>query len=226
MARKVAVASAACRSWCDHARGRRIVLFQKTLGVLLVCLGLFAVGNPARALLIGPGEAIEVTFDFSAPPDAGGNTVDLLYMTITPIISSGPTISVLSQLFDGATLLGGGVQSISAFTGFSDGIYGNAFPANLDSVRDGTIDGRIVLTPTFPGGTGFMEFDPANLKVGAAHAVTTERVLFASPNPTVLSVGTTVSAVPVPAALLLFASALAAVVAALFRRRLRGEAAA
>jgi hypothetical protein len=196
--------------------------FLQRLVVVLVCLGAVAAGNPAQALLVGPGDSVEVTFAFTTPPNAGGNAIDLLVLTTTPFTASGPGITVNASLYDGAALLGSGIRPSAALISFSDGLYTNAIAANLDSVRTGAIDGRIVFTPNFADDAGFIDFDPDNFDVRGAHGFTSS-VILASPGAAIRSVEIPVAQTPVPPALLLFASALAALGIALYRRRPRSR---
>jgi len=223
MAGRVELASAARRL----GRGGAVAWGSRLSFFVLCCLSIFAAGSPARALVIGPGDSLEVTFVFASPPSAGSETIDLLVLTTTPFSASGPGIAVTAQLYDGATLLASGVRPSAALITFSDGAYGDAIAASLDTLRNGTIQGRIVLTPDFAGDTGYINFTPENFQVRGAHGFT-QSVILASPGADILSVGipsrtpnTPVAATPVPAAMLLFGSALAVLVVACLRRRPR-----
>jgi len=192
-------------------------------GGALFCLLAFSAGNPARALIVGPGDSLEVTFAFATVPDAGGMTIDLLALTTTPFSASAPNIAVAAQLYDGAALLGSGLRPSAALVSFSDGLFTNAITALLDPVRDGSIAGRVVFTPIFPGDVGFINFDTANFRVRAGHGTSGSGALLATPDAAISSVRVPVAATPAPAALLLFVSALAALSFVFYRRRAPGS---
>lgn len=113
-------------------------------------LALLAAAGPASALSIGPGQGIEVPFSLSAPA-VGADTLTFNLVGVVALGLSTMTV----ELYDGATLLAAvNAVPISGIAGFVD--VGSAWETNhtaadLTSVRDGTIDGRIRVLPDFPG---------------------------------------------------------------------------
>jgi hypothetical protein len=107
--------------------------------------------GPAGALSLLPGETLVLPFSFSEPPVAITGDVDVVVFDVTLGPSSGLQ-GFTVELRDGATLLGSqttGVQQLWAFTSPGSSFTLNAAPADLDPVRDATIDGSIRLTPHF-----------------------------------------------------------------------------
>jgi hypothetical protein len=166
---------------------------------------------PVAALTIGPGEGIEVPFSLTAPA-AGADTLTFNLVGVAAVGVATMTV----ELYDGATLLAtvGGVP-IAGIAGFVDAGSDwttNEAPADLTTLRDGTIDGRIRVLPDFAGG-GSLTADVSpitSLLVGSGTGAA-ELLPIAG----VLSVGEA-STVPEPAFGLLLVAA-----ASRFRRRLR-----
>lgn len=179
--------------------------------------------HPASALLVGPGDSVEVTFFFASPPDVGGEVIDFLALTTTSFSSSGPGIAINAQLFDGAALLGSGNRPSAAFISFSDGLFGNAVAASLGSLTDSGFQGRILFTPLFVDAGDFINFDVDNFNVRAGHG-SVGSVLLQQDGATITSVSIPTVETPIPAAALLFFSALAVLGIVVFRRK-RGESA-
>ena len=193
--------------WGTAAKAVRQVLF---CAALLSGLSLSSAGN---AMVVGPGEAFQIDFSFSAAPVIPGG-VDGLALTAGGTTSSGPGIPVNVALFDGSTLLGAGDGPFSALTAFvAPFSLFNGITANLDTVIDGTIDGQIRITPDFPGGSGFLNFGTATLVIQAFRGTSPTGVAlgqqFATIESTsVVSATPPVSEIPLPAALPLLLSAL------------------
>lgn len=194
------------------------------LGLLMLCTVVDGWRKPALALLVGPGDSVEVTFFFASPPDVGGPAIDFLALTTTPFTASGPGIAINAQLFDGVALLGEGTRPSAAFVSFSDGDFGNAIAASLGGITDPGFQGRILFTPVFPVGTGFIDFDPDNFNIRAGHGTTTG-VLLQEESASITSisippeVGVPTAVTPAPAALVLFFSGLVVLGFVLFGRR-------
>lgn len=222
MAGLVGLTSAARRKMRARAIGR-LTFF---LGIFVFCAALDGWRQSASALVVGPGDSVEVTFFFASPPNVGGDTIDFLALTATPFTSSGPDITATAQLFSGPALLGSGALPSAAFIAFSDGLYANAIPATLSSITAAGFQGSILFTPVFPGGVGYIEFNLANFNVRAGHGNSATGVLLAQDGATITSISIPTVETPVPAALLLFFSALAALGGVLVRRRGGGEEAA
>jgi hypothetical protein len=186
---------------------------------------LLSIAQPAGALMIGPGQSLEVDFAFGAAPvfsTGGSPPLTLPPDVLTFRILLGPGTSGLAGLevecWDGATLLG------SRSGGSSPLIWGFADPASrwpaalnrvdvdLASVVAGTIQGMIRLVPTFASGGGSLEITFIEILSGATDAAGS--LLVASPSPTLSAP----RLLPEPAAALLLAAALGGVAAS---RRLR-----
>lgn len=167
--------------------------------------------NDAAALLVQPGQALEVTFSFFNTPPVVPGGVDVLALTTSPFSASGPGISVNAELFDGATPLGSGTVASAAIAPFvSAGSLFDGVTANLATVVDGTIDGLIRITPKFTEADGFIEFTFANFNIRASRGTSANGQIFAAPFARVVSaeVVSAVSHVPLPAAFLLLLSGL------------------
>lgn len=190
--------------------------------VLLVGSAGHYAGN---AMVVSSGEAFEINFTFPAAPVIPGGAIDTLVLTNSGASTSGPGIPVTAELFDGGTLLGAGNVPFSALTAFVAPLSLFAgIGANLDPVIDGSIDGKIRLTPNFAGGVGFIDFGPATLIVEAVRATGPGSAIRGQQFATIGSAAVvpatpSVSEVPLPAALPMLLSALAALGLALRRRR-------
>jgi hypothetical protein len=113
-------------------------------------LALLATAAPASALSIAPGQVLEVPFSLTAPA-AGADTLTFRLAGVVALGVSTMTV----ELYDGAALLAA-VSSVpvAAIAGFVDAGSDwetNHAAADLASVRDGTIDGRIRVLPDFTG---------------------------------------------------------------------------
>jgi hypothetical protein len=181
------------------------------LAALLLASAGLILGAPraAGAIPLSPGETLEIAFFFSSAPVALTGEVDAVVLDIGMSGASGLEGFSIA-LLDGAALLGSqttGVQTLWAFTSPGSGFTLNAVPAELDTVREGSIDGRIRLTPHFadsalaPG----VEVTFTNLSVGRG-GTPPSGLVDAEPAPTVLP------AVVVPEPALLSLLALAALV--------------
>jgi len=219
MASRVALAPAARRDLRVAAAARPMHLFC----IAVVCLAVYTWSTAASALVVGPGDSVEVTFAFPSPPDVGGGAIDFLALTTTPFSASEPDIAVSAQLFDRGALLGSGVRPSAALISFSGGLFANAIVASLSSVTDADFQGRILFTPIFAADAGFLDFDPVNFNVRAGHG-SAGGVLLAQDGAVLRSVGIPTVETPTPAALLLFVSALAVLGIALYWRRSRDRA--
>ena len=194
----------------------RAVAFAVTL------LGGLSISSTGNALVVGPGEAFQIDFSFSAAPVIPGGA-DGLVLTASGTTTSGPGIPVNAALFDGPTLLGAGEVPFSIVTAFvSPFSLFSGITANVDPVVDGSIDGRIRITPDFPGGDGFLDFSTATLIIRAIRGTPTGVVLAPETATieatTVVSETPPVSEVPLPASLFLLLSALAVLGFVIWRR--------
>lgn len=193
------------------ASPRAVSRCVSVLFLVLTLLPLSGFRNDAAALLVTPGQALEVTFSFFNTPPVVPGGVDVLALTTPPFTASGPGIAVNAELFDGATLLGSGSVSSAAIVPFvSAGSLFDGVTANLASVVDGTIDGLIRITPLFTEADGFIEFTFANFNIRAGRGTSANGQIFAAPFARVQSaeVVSAVSPVPLPAAFILLLSGL------------------
>lgn len=185
--------------------------FVSILLLVIALLPLSGWRNDAAALLVKPGQALEVTFTFfNTPPNVPGG-VDVIALTTTPFAASASGISVVADLFDGATLLGSGTVASAAIVPFvSPGSLFGGVQSNLATVVDGTIDGLIRLTPSFTDADGFLEFTFANFNIRAGRGTSETGQILAAPFARVSSaeVVSAVSHVPLPAAFILLLSSL------------------
>ena len=193
------------------ASPRAVARYVSILFLVLTLLPLSGWRNDAAALLVNPGQALEVTFSFfNTPPFVPGG-VDVLALTTTPFTASGPGISVNAELFDGATSLGSGIVASAAIVPFvSAGSLFDGVTSNLATVIDGTIGGLIRITPIFTEADGFIEFTFANFNVRAGRGTSAQGQVLAAPFARVQSaeVVSAVSPVPLPAAFILLLSGL------------------
>jgi hypothetical protein len=209
-------------------RGKAAANLSLLLCVFALGFGIDAWRKPAMALFVAPGDSVEVAFFFESPPNVGGAAIDFLALTTTPFSASGPGIAIHAQLFDGTTLLGSGMRPNAALISFTDGAFSNAIPASLGSVTDPGFQGRIRFTPDFPGGAGFIDFDPDNFNARAGHGNPTG-VLLQQDGATIASVSVSADVAipttetPAPAALFLFFSGLVVLGFVLIWRRQKDE---
>jgi hypothetical protein len=122
---------------------------RRVLGSIGV-LALLGAAAPAQALTLGAGQGIEVPFSLTAPATGA----DTLTFNLVGVVALGVSTMTL-ELYDGTTLLAA-VSSVpvSGIAGFAEpgSLWEtNHAAADLASVRDGTIDGRIRVLPEFPG---------------------------------------------------------------------------
>lgn len=193
------------------ASPRAVSRYVSILFLVLTLLPLSGWRNDAAALLVKPGQALEVTFTFFDTPPVVPGGVDVIALTTPPFTASGPGISVNAELFDGATSLGSGVVASAAIIPFvSTGSLFDGVTSNLATVIDGTIDGLIRVTPIFTDADGFIEFTFANFNIRAGRGTSAQGQIFAAPFARVASaeVVTAVSPVPLPAAFVLLLSGL------------------
>ncbi len=193
------------------ASPRAVSRCVSVLFLVLTLLPLSGWRNDAVALLVQPGQALEVTFSFFNTPPVVPGGLDVLALTTTPFTASGPGISVNAQLFDGGTSLGSGVVGSAAIVPFvSAGSLFDGVSTDLTSVVDGTIDGLIRITPNFTESDGFIEFTFANFNIRAGRGTSANGQIFAAPFARVQSaeVVSAVSTVPLPAAFILLLSGL------------------
>lgn len=180
------------------------------LFLVLTLLPLSGWRNDASALLVKPGQALEVTFTFFDTPPVVPGGVDVLALTTTPFSPSSPGITVDAELFDGAMSLGSGTVASAAIIPFiSAGSLFDGVSSNLATVVDGTIDGLIRVTPNFTDADGFIEFALANFNIRAGRGTSAQGQIFAAPFARVASAEVVaVSPVPLPAAFVLLLSGL------------------
>lgn len=193
------------------ASPRAVLRCVSILFLVLTLLPLSGWRNDAAALLVTPGQALEVTFTFFDTPPVVPGGVDVLALTTTPFLASGPGISVDAELFDGATSLGSGTVASAAIVPFvSAGGLFDGVTSNLATVIDGTIDGLIRITPNFTDADGFIEFTFANFDIRAGRGTSERGQILAAPFARVASaeVVSAPSPVPLPAAFLLLLSGL------------------
>lgn len=175
------------RGGLDGWRGRR----RRLAALAIVGAGLTLVaGRGAAAIPLAPGETLVLPFVFSSPPDAPGGEVDAVVFDIGFSGASG-LVGFTVELRDGAALLGAqttGVQTLWAFTTPGSGFTLNAVSADLDPLRDGTIDGNIRLTAHFDPGAIAPGLDVTftTLSVGRGGA-SSSSLVDAEPAPTLLA---------------------------------------
>ena len=194
----------------------------RAVAFAVALLGALSVSSTGNALVVGPGEAFQIDFSFSAAPVIPGG-VDGLVLTASGTATSGAGIPVNSALFDGPTLLGAGDVPFSALTAFvSPFSLFSGITANVDPVVDGSIDGRIRITPDFPGGDGFLDFSTATLIIRAIRGTPTGVILAPETatieSTAVVSATPAVSEIPLPASMFLLLSALAVLGFIIWRR--------
>lgn len=189
-------------------------MLQRTMRAILggVGLGALAAAAPAAALSIGPGQGIEAPFSLTAPAPAA----DTLTFNLVSVSAVGVSTMTV-ELYDGATLLasvsGVPVTGVAGFVDAGSLWTTNAVSADLSSVRDGTIAGRIRVLPDF-GGAGSLDAQVSPVtSFAVGHGTDVASI---APIAGVLSVGEEF-AVAEPAAALLLAAA-----AGLRLRRRRG----
>jgi hypothetical protein len=193
------------------ASPRAVSRFVSILLLVSVLLPLSGWRNDAAALLVKSGQALEVAFTFFDTPPVVPGGVDVIALTTTPFAASGPGISATTELFDGAILLGGGVVGTAEIIPFvSSGSLFDGVSSNLATVVDGTIDGRIRITPNFASADGFIDFTFANLGIRAGRGTSGATQILAAPFARVQSaeVVSALSHVPLPAAFVLLLSGL------------------
>lgn len=130
---------------------------------------------PAAALSILPGQSYEVPFSLSGPAP----TADVLTFNLGPGTTAVGFTGFVVSLYDGNTLLGSlssavtDPKTLTAFVSSGSLWTTNAVTTDLSSIQDGSINGLIVLTPTFDGSPGAVldvAFFPATgLVVGQAN---------------------------------------------------------
>lgn len=141
-------------------------------GLLVAFLALGA--GPAGALTVLPGEAFEVPFSFTAPPQSALGDVDVVAFLLAGSSTASGVLGYRVELWDGATLIGAhhssGLQ-LWAFTTSTTAWSENPLVVDLSSVVDGSIDGRLRVIPEFdPAASGAhleaVFFPVTGLKVG------------------------------------------------------------
>jgi hypothetical protein len=183
---------------------------QTVCAIVAVLFG--ALAAPASALGIGPGQGIAAPFSLTRPA-SGANTLTFNLVSVAAVGVTTMTV----ELYDGASLLasvsGVPIAGVAAFVDAGSLWATNAVAADLSSLRDGTIDGLILVLPDFTGaGALNAQVSPAtSFAVGSGTAPATIVAIAG-----VLSVGEEF-AVPEPSAALLLAGA--AVLHARRRRR-------
>lgn len=200
--------SGVCLGFASLRAVSRLVLILLLVSVFLPLSGW---RNDAAALLVKSGQALEVAFTFFNTPPVVPGGVDVIALTTTPFAPSGPGISVNAELFDGATLLGSGFVTSAEIVPFvSPGSLFDGVSSNLATVIDGTIDGRIRITPNFASADGFIDFTFANLGIRAGRGASGATQILAAPFARVQSaeVVSALSHVPLPAAFVLLLSGL------------------
>jgi len=172
----------------------------------LALAALLFVGPRAQAHTVGPGQSLLVPFTLSG---AGLSAADTLAFLLTNV-NAGDATGLTVELYDGATLatatligsnVGVSVSEVAAFV-HSGSVFagGNIVPADLSSVRNGTIAGLIRVVPSFSGS------DPLTADVSPFTSLIVG--IATSPSqidPTGISVALgTVSVVPEPSVAVLF----------------------
>jgi len=186
----------------------RIPLLRPTLAALALASTLWLPLAPASAIPLVPGQFLELDFSFSEPPQTLVGDIDVLSFEISSLSPASGLTGIRIDLFDGATPLGsqGGDGDVRYFwswkTPASQWNLMNPQVADLSSVIDGSIDGRIVLTPFFdPLATDpMLDVEFPRIRTGTATSET--NLLFGDPAPNV-----TIEVMPEPTALALLAAA-------------------
>lgn len=130
---------------------------------------------PAAAISILPGQSLEVDFSLVAPAP----TADVVTFNLAPGYTSATGFTGMTvSLYDGNTLLASRTSTtadpteLTAFASPGSLWTFDAVTADLSSVQDGSITGRVVLTPTFDGSPGAsldaVFFSATGLYVGTA----------------------------------------------------------
>lgn len=186
----------------------RIPLLRSAIAALALASTLWLPPVAASAIPLAPGEFLMVDFGFSSPPQTLVGDIDVLTFEISSVSPSSGLTGIRIDLFDGATLLGsqGGNGDVRFFwswkTPGSQWDLMSPEVADLSSVIDGSIDGRIVLTPFFdPLATDpFLDVQFPRVRTGTATSETT--LLFGAPAPDV-----SIEVVPEPGVAALLAAA-------------------
>jgi hypothetical protein len=126
--------------------------------VLFLFLAIASTGSAVTYYTIKPGEEAIISFHFDGPPIMGGRLPNLLEL----LIGGGTPLSVSStsySLYDGNLFLGGvtrpGMFSVggegfrSSDNPITDYLFGPDVPVDFSSIRTGTIQGKLVYTPSF-----------------------------------------------------------------------------
>ncbi len=183
-------------------RTRKCVALAIAFVVFAICQA-----KEAAAIVVNPGQTLDITFSLSGPPSvpgftgAGGLAVDTLQFIETdhgPFGTHG-----VAQLFNGSTLLGS-VNFIAGFVqSFAFVAPGSAFtfPAvgtvsDWSSITSGAINGILKITLDHT-----IDFSIASVYLGVANG--SSQILLASPGVTITGAAI---ATPLPAALPLFAT--------------------
>lgn len=193
------------------ASPRAVSRFVSILLLVSILWPLSGWRNDAAALLVKSGQALEVTFSFFNRPPIVPGGVDVIALTTAPFGASGLGIPVNAELFDGATLLGGGAVASAEIVPFvSAGSLFDGVTSDLSTVIEGTVDGLIRITPNFASADGFIDFAFANLRIRAGRGTGGADRILAAPFARVQSaeVVSALSHVPLPAAFLLLLSGL------------------
>lgn len=123
----------------------------RSFGIFLALLALlWLLPLPAAALSILPGQSLEVDFSLSGPAPSA----DVVTFLLDPTTTSSGVTGMSVSLYDGSTLLAsrsGSLSDLTAFVAPGSAWTTNAVSADLSSVQDGSITGRIVATPSFDG---------------------------------------------------------------------------
>ncbi len=159
-------------------RSRRRQLWGPARALLLGGL-LWALAAAASAIPLVPGQSVEIDFSLAGPGvvTIGGmppTVLDADAVTIFLSVQDAVGLTGYSvELFDGATSLGSDTTPVRSIWGFVDGSLWNlgAIAADLSSVVDGSIDGRLVMTPLFDATPGAgLDVLAATPNVGYANA--------------------------------------------------------
>lgn len=186
----------------------RIPLLWPALAALAFASALWLPLAPASAIPLVPGQSLVLDFSFSDPPQTLVGDIDVLSFEISSLSPASGLTGIRIDLFDGLTALGsqGGDGNVRSFwswkTAASQWNLMNPQLADLSSVIDGSIDGRIVLTPFFdPLATDpMLDVQFPRIRTGTATSQTT--LVFGDPAPNV-----SIEVVPEPTALALLGAA-------------------
>src|SRR5262245_51709218 len=134
---------------------------RRTIGAVLLLASagwLAAEAKPVSALTCQPGQALEIPFSMTGTA-AGADTLTFRLVNVTATGVSTMTV----ELWDGALLVAA-VSNVptSGIAGFVDAgslWTTNAVSAVLDSVRAGTIAGRIRVLPNFDDASSLLTAD-------------------------------------------------------------------